>query len=469
MRSHTGPIVLSVVFVALAPGRAVVQDAQALHGAEAPANAVWVDSLNLSQAQIRRPRAQRGQPPPGPLTLSLGGIEYPHGLPLQVNADLVIDLKGGATRFAAMAGIDDERQAGQGSVTFDVWVDGRHAYDSGILRSGEPPRQVGVDLTGARQLILSIGDGGDTTRDDSAIWGGAMIVLAPGAQQPEIVALPPEPLPPIAPSRTAEPRINSPRVTGATPGRWFQFMIPASGDGPLKFGATNLPPGLRLNRGTGVITGSLKAPGRTVMSVTVTGPKGTATAPITIVGGADALAVTPPLGWNSWNVWGGIVDAAKVRAAADALVTSGLAAQGYTYVNIDDAWEGPRTADGEITSNEKFPDMKALADYVHSKGLKIGLYSSPGPRTCQQRFAGSYEHEAQDARTWAAWGFDYIKYDWCSYSDIEKDAARSPLPALQKPYVLMRGILDTLDRDMVYSLCQYRMGQRVGVGRPGRR
>ena len=147
-----------------------------------------------------------------------------------------------------------------------------------------------------------------------------------------------------------------------------------------------------------------------------------------------------------------------MRAAADGLISSGLAAQGYTYVNIDDAWEGPRNATGAITSNEKFPDMKALADYVHSKGLKIGIYSSPGPRTCQQEFAGSYQHEEQDARTWAAWGFDYIKYDWCSYTDVEPAAARSPLPALQKPYVLMRGILDTLDRDIVFSLCQYGWG-----------
>src|SRR6185295_13052415 len=134
------------------------------------------------------------------------------------------------------------------------------------------------------------------------------------------------------------------------------------------------------------------------------------------------------------------------------------AAQGYTYVNIDDAWEGPRDANGEITSNEKFPDMKALADYVHGKGLKIGIYSSPGPRTCQQRYAGSYEHEAQDAKTYAKWGFDYLKYDWCSYTDVEKEAARTPLPGLQKPYKLMRGILDTLDRDIVFSLCQYGWG-----------
>jgi alpha-galactosidase len=436
-----------------------VQDVRALRAADAPANAVWIDSLDLSKAQLRRTRGQRGQPPPGPAKMMLGGVEYPHGVPLQVNADLVVDLKGAAARFMSMAGIDDAAKAGQGSVTFDVWVDGKHALDSGIVKSGDAPKPISVDLAGAKQLILSVGDAGDGTRDDSAVWGGAMIQLAASAQaKPEVVAFPREPAPPIASSRTSAPVINSPRITGATPGRWFQFLIPASGDRPLTYAAKNLPAGLTLDPKTGIIGGALKAAGRTVVDLTVTGPKGKATGQLTIVGGPDALALTPPLGWNSWNIWGGTVDDAKVRAAADALVTSGLAAQGYTYINIDDAWEGARDANGEITSNEKFPDMKALTDYVHSKGLKIGIYSSPGPRTCQQRFAGSYQHEEQDARTWAKWGFDYIKYDWCSYSDVEAAGARTPLPGLQKPYMLMRGILDKLDRDVVYSLCQYGWG-----------
>jgi alpha-galactosidase len=234
------------------------------------------------------------------------------------------------------------------------------------------------------------------------------------------------------------------------------FRIPASGDGPLTFAAKNLPAGLTLDAKTGIIMGSLRTAGRTAVDITVAGPKGTTTGTITIVGGNHSLALTPPLGWNSWNVWGPAVDDAKVRAAADALVSSGLTAQGYTYINIDDAWEGARDATGEITSNAKFPDMKALAEYVHAKGLKIGIYSSPGPRTCQQRFAGSYQHEAQDAKTWSTWGFDYIKYDWCSYSDVEPN--RDSLPGLQKPYILMRSILDSLDRDLVFSLCQYGWG-----------
>jgi alpha-galactosidase len=120
----------------------------------------------------------------------------------------------------------------------------------------------------------------------------------------------------------------------------------------------------------------------------------------------NGMARTPPMGWNSWNKFAGKVTDADVRGMADAMVSSGMKDAGYIYINIDDTWEGPRDANGNITSNLKFPDMKALADYVHSKGLKIGIYSSPGPKTCAG-YEGSYGHEQQDANTYAAWGFDY--------------------------------------------------------------
>src|SRR5690348_12311856 len=125
------------------------------------------------------------------------------------------------------------------------------------------------------------------------------------------------------------------------------------------------------------------------------------------------MARTPPMGWNSWNHFKGAVDDATIRGVADAMASNGMRDAGYVYVNIDDTWEGKRDAEGNIQPNSKFPDMKALADYVHSKGLKLGLYSSPGPWTCAG-FEGSYNHEQQDAKTWAAWGIDYVKYDWCS-------------------------------------------------------
>src|SRR5579864_6405167 len=121
----------------------------------------------------------------------------------------------------------------------------------------------------------------------------------------------------------------------------------------------------------------------------------------------SGLARTPPMGWNSWNHFACEVSDVVVRAQADALVTTGMRSAGYMYVLIDDCWQGTRDAAGYIRPNAKFPDMKALAEYVHSKGLKIGIYSSPGPKTCEG-YTGSYGHEEQDAQTYAAWGMDYL-------------------------------------------------------------
>jgi alpha-galactosidase len=162
----------------------------------------------------------------------------------------------------------------------------------------------------------------------------------------------------------------------------------------------------------------------------------------------NGLARTPPMGWNSWNKFAGKVTDRDVREMADAMVSSGMKAAGYTYINIDDTWEGPRNASGNITSNLKFPDMKALADYVHSKGLKIGIYSSPGPKTCAG-YTGSYGHEQQDANTYAKWGFDYLKYDWCSASEIYKNDEMQPV------YQKMGDALLKTGRPIVFSLCQY--------------
>jgi alpha-galactosidase len=431
------------------------QDAAALRLADPPANGVWVDSLDLSKASIRRPRAGRGQPAaPPPLVFSLGGAVYAHAVPLMSDADLAIDLKGKAALFTSMVGIDDATAAGQGSVIFGVWVDGKKVADSGIMRGGDAPKMLTADLKGARRLMLAVNDGNDGTGGDNADWGGAVIIMTPDGTKPEIATISVEAAPLIASSRTAAPTLNYPRITGATPGRPFLFMIPASGEGPLTFAVKNLPAGLTLDAKTGVITGALKQGSRTVVDVTVTGPKGKTAGKITIVGGQNSLALTPPLGWNSWNAWGNTVTDAKVRASVDGMMASGLARQGYTYINIDDVWEGSRDANGEITTNANFPDMKALADYVHSQGLKIGIYSSPGPTTCQGKTA-SYQHEEQDARTWANWGFDYLKYDWCSYSQISRNPT---LEDRKLPYRVMVEALRKVDRDFVYSLCQYGAG-----------
>jgi alpha-galactosidase len=241
---------------------------------------------------------------------------------------------------------------------------------------------------------------------------------------------------------------------GATPGRPFLHRIAATGRPPLAFSASGLPAGLTLDARTGIITGALRAAGTTRVRLAARNAVGAATRELTIVGGRDTLALTPPLGWNSWNAWGTSVDAGKVLAAADAMVESGLAAHGYEYVNIDDGWEGERDARGVLQPNAKFPDMRALADAVHARGLKLGIYSSPGPTTCGGR-AGSYEHELLDARTWAAWGIDLLKHDYCSYERVHPGFARATLEA---PYRLMRAALDSVGRDIVYSVGNYGYG-----------
>ena len=259
----------------------------------------------------------------------------------------------------------------------------------------------------------------------------------------------------LTPPPSGQPRINGPRVYGARPGHDFLYRIPVTGRRPLTVEAEGLPAGLTLDGGRGIITGRIREKGDYPVRLKARNAVGTDTATLLIRAG-DRLALTPPMGWNSWNVWGLSVDAEKVRAAADAFVSTGLADHGWSYINIDDGWEAPRRlADSSIAGNEKFPDFKALSSYVHHQGLKLGIYSSPGPLTCGG-YLGSWQHEYQDARTWASWGIDYLKYDWCSYERIAKD--HSP-EELKKPYRLMRRALDAAGRDIVYSLCQYGMGR----------
>jgi alpha-galactosidase len=174
---------------------------------------------------------------------------------------------------------------------------------------------------------------------------------------------------------------------------------------------------------------------------------------------SSAVAQTPPMGWNSWNYFANKVDDKGVRAAADQIVATGMKDAGYVYVNIDDTWEGDRDASGELHPNSKFPDMKALANYVHSKGLKLGIYSGPGPKTCAG-FEGSLGHEQQDAQMYASWGIDYLKYDLCSYipAVMQKQAPDDPAAQMRlmvDAYVKMGNALRATSRPIVFSLCQY--------------
>ena len=184
----------------------------------------------------------------------------------------------------------------------------------------------------------------------------------------------------------------------------------------------------------------------------------------TLLNAQSPLAATPPMGWNSWNHFAEHVTDQDVRTAADLLVSTGMRDAGYTYVNVDDTWQGTRDASGELHPNSRFPDMKALADYVHSKGLKFGIYSSPGPKTCGG-YAGSLDHEAQDAQMYARWGVDFLKYDLCSFWNpmraltAQNHGDPSAANALMiAAFRKMGDALKATGRPILYSLCQYGVG-----------
>lgn len=258
----------------------------------------------------------------------------------------------------------------------------------------------------------------------------------------------------LTPWVSAKPRINGADVFGARPGNPFLYLIPATGKKPLTYSATGLPAGLELDHNTGIITGVVTERGDYPVVFSVHNRYGTKTKKFTIKIG-DVIGLTPALGWNSWNAFGLSVNDQKVKTAAKTMADK-LAAHGWTYVNIDDGWEAPqRQPDGSITPNQKFPNMPGLTNYVHSLGLKMGIYSSPGPRTCGG-YLGTWQHEDQDARTYGDWGIDYLKYDWCSYSEVTDP--RPTLEDFKKPYQVMRAALDKVHRDILFSFCQYGMG-----------
>jgi alpha-galactosidase len=268
------------------------------------------------------------------------------------------------------------------------------------------------------------------------------------------------------PKPGSEPHINGPLVYGCRPGHPFLYRIPCQGERPLSFSVSGLPKSLSLDASNGIISGTSPEKGDYELLIQAQNGKGKDARKLKIISG-EKLALTPPMGYNHWYAHYDRITDRMMREAADVMVRSGMADVGYQYVNIDDCWmNAPKNNDpkrvgplrdekGNIIPNSYFPDMKALTEYIHAKGLKAGIYTSPGPLTCGG-FTGAYQHEEQDAQQFAAWGFDFLKYDWCSYGEIAgKDKS---IEAFQKPYIQMGTILKNMDRDIVFNLCQYGMG-----------
>ncbi len=429
------------------------------HGSES----VWLSSLELSKmhqgwGQARPDHSVTGQP------LSINGQRFAHGVGTHATSVLWVDLAGGSQRFLASVGVDDDTREGHGSVDFRVIGDGKTLWRSAVLRRGQPAQPVEVEVVGVKTLVLLVGDGGDGIDSDHGDWAEARFVVS--GTPPRAVDPPPEEAVILTPKPSPRPRINGARIFGVRPGHPFLFTIPATGERPMRFSVRGLPEGLRVDPDSGQITGALPQAGEYTVHFRAVNALGSAQRPFKIVCG-DTLALTPHMGWNSWYVWENHVTDAILRAAADAMVSSGMINHGYMYVNIDDCWAvkpgatdptlggEPRDAEARVDANRRFPDMKALTEYIHAKGLKAGIYTSPGPRTCAGH-VGAYQHEAQDARRFAEWGFDFLKYDWCSYGEIAKQPT---LADFRRPYRLMGDLLRRQDRDLVLNLCQYGMGQ----------
>ncbi len=266
----------------------------------------------------------------------------------------------------------------------------------------------------------------------------------------------PQTLPaPLTPPAPPTPRINGPSVFGVRPGSPVLYSIPATGDRPMSFAADGLPPSLSLDAKTGMITGMLKEKNTYLVTLRATNHLGSDEKTFRIIAG-DRIALTPAMGWSSWNCFAASISQDKILRIARAMVSSGLSQHGWTYINLDDGWQGNRTGPGNsLVGNSNFPDMPGMIRSIHDLGLKAGIYSTPwetsyagfpggsaaaadGQWKKLGHHMGNVSFAESDAREWALWGIDYLKYDW---NPIDLDQTR-----------LMSDALRHTGRDIVFSL-----------------
>jgi alpha-galactosidase len=407
-------------------------------------------NLGLEPAPWSLPRVDKsasGKP------IMIKGKRYEHGAGARAGSSYFIALNG-AQRFTAEVGVDDQTNDGPWrKAQFQVVGDGKVLFDSGLIERGHAAKPIDVALDGVKVLELRVVDHAAGAPPAYVNWAEA-VLLVDGAKPQAIPC--PEKAEILTPQPGPKPRINGAKVFGVRPGSPFLFTIAATGERPMTFAAENLPQGLTLNTQSGVIIGTIadRSPKTYRVTVKAQNAQGEASRQLRIVVGEE-IALTPPLGWNSWNCYAEAVDQDKVLATAKAMVTRGLKDHGWTYVNIDDTWQGERGGPFQgIQGNDKFSNMKGLCDTIHAMGLKVGIYSTPWATSYAKRIGGSsndpsgkwdggqalgkYSFAANDAKQWAAWGIDYLKYDWRPLD----------VPHVQE----MSEALRASGRDIVYSL-----------------
>lgn len=420
---------------------------------------IWLDEMGVKAYHEGIPSMDPILPDSG-RNFTIGGKSIDRGILGRSIELLPIFLDGNGIRFSAIVGARDGGPDGE-ALHFYVVADKKVLYESKPLKVGDAPEKIDVDLHNVKRLGLLMleGEGKPLTRKTHGIWANAYIEMKTGSK--------PAPFPNdgeryiLTPPKPATPEIHSPAVFGARPGNPFLFTIAATGERPMQFSVKALPAGLHLDPATGLITGSVKQRGEYKVVMAASNAKGTDTKECVFKIG-DAIALTPPMGWNGWNSWAKQIDQEKVVSSAKAMVDKGLRDHGWTYVNIDDTWEAPRGGKYmALQPNEKFPRFKEMADFIHSLGLKLGVYSTPWICTYagypggssdypdgaypdsiriykrENHRIGKYQFDTNDAKQFAEWGVDYLKYDW-----------HITMP----PAVSMSKALRECGRDILYSL-----------------
>ncbi len=419
-----------------------------------PATA-WLSDLDLTRVSqglggAQKDKAFGGKP------LSIGGTAFARGIGMHSEAYFDLQLHPGAERFQASVGLDDE-VGKNGGVEFLVYDDSKQIWASGIMKGGAAAKTVDLDIKGRSRLLLVVTDGGDSFGYDHADWGDARVTGSAGA--PLVTVAPPEPAVILTPKAGPKPRINGARVFGVRPGSPCLFTVPATGERPMEFSAKGLPKGLALDAGNGRITGKLSEPGTFSVKLTAKNKVGKDSKELEIVCG-EQIALTPPMGWNSYNYLNANATEKIMRAVADAFVEKNLINHGWTYINTDFGWNTGELVDPDtlalLPDPKKYPDFPGMCSYIHSLGLKVGLYSSPWTRgysgfigesaldAKRTKFhpdtghVGPFMFEAQDVAQWLKWEIDYMKYDWCPID----------IPYTERMATALRAV----PRDIVYSL-----------------
>lgn len=419
-------------------------------------NQIWLDDLDIPAFSdgipgVSTKASASGEP------IQLGGVKYSRGLGISQIGLMVFQLDGNAIQFSAIVGADDNANKATETNIF-ILGDKKILFESGPMKVGDVPKKININLTGVKRFGILVKTEASSQKFYSDIANAQFTMLENKMPQP--IANDGERYI-LTPAVAKTPRINSPKIFGAKPGSPFLFTVVATGEAPISYSVDHLLNGLTIDSKTGIITGVLNKKGTYLVTMKASNNFGAAQKQLTIKIG-DTISLTPPIGWNGWNSWARLIDREKVIASANAMVNMGLSKHGWTYINIDDGWQGYRTANNyALQPNKKFPDFKGMIDEIHSKGLKLGLYSTPwitsyagfggGSSNFEDgalpdsiinnkrsfRYTGKYRFEKQDAIQMAQWGVDYLKYDW----RIELGSAERMSEALKKS-----------GRDIIYSL-----------------